>query len=72
MPDSTDHAAAGAEPRRGRDCAHCTQPGADVCIRVHGSESGGSGFAVYAHRACADERGDTILYVVVDPAERAS
>ncbi|WP_406730867.1 hypothetical protein [Streptomyces sp. NBC_01794] len=72
MADPTDSAARGEEPRRGRDCAHCPQPGADVCIRVHGSESGGSGFAVYAHRTCAITASDTILYTVVDPTERAS
>ncbi|MCK8676571.1 hypothetical protein [Streptomyces lichenis] len=48
-------------------CAHCPDPGADVCIRISAAVSGPD-YAVYAHRVCADERGEPVLYAVIDPA----
>lgn len=74
MADSRDSAAAaaGTGRRRLRECAHCPEPDADVCIRIYGSDSGGSGIAIHAHRACAEAHGDTVLYAVTSSAERAS
>jgi hypothetical protein len=69
MADSTDRAAGSEEARSRRACAYCPQPGADVCVREYPSASGGSGYAIYAHRACAEAHGDTILWV---PTGRAS
>ena len=51
-----------ALPRR--DCTYCPRPGADVCVRQHGATSG-PGLSVYAHRACAEERGVTVLYALL-------
>ena len=64
MADSTDSAAAAAEPGSHRACAYCPDPGADVCVREYPSASG-PGTAIHAHRACADERGIDVLYALV-------
>lgn len=50
-----------------RHCTHCPEPGADVCIRAEyaarSSPSTGSlPTHIYAHRACAAERGELPLY----------
>jgi hypothetical protein len=50
--------------QRQRECAYCPEPGADVCVRQHGSASG-PGLAVYAHRACAEQRGVDVLYALL-------
>ncbi|MEW2636072.1 hypothetical protein AB0903_31630 [Streptomyces sp. NPDC048389] len=47
-----------------RECAYCPEPGADVCVRQHGSASG-SGLSVYAHRGCAEERRVPVLYALL-------
>ena len=47
-----------------RDCTYCTEPGADVCVRMLEAGSG-PGAAVLAHRACAEERGVTVLYALL-------
>lgn len=67
MADSTDHAAAAAEASP-RPCTYCPQPGADVCVREYASASGGSGHVIYAHRACAQAHGDTILWTATRAA----
>lgn len=62
MADTTDAAPAGEGARSRRACAYCPQPGADVCIRDYPSDSGGTGYSVYAHRACAEQRGVPVLW----------
>ncbi len=54
----------------GRDCTYCPAPGADVCVRVH-VQSSGSGLSVYAHAACAAERGQPVLYRLLPEAAAA-
>lgn len=54
-----------------RHCTYCPQAGADCCIRVHESVSGGSSTSVYAHRSCAEARRVTVLYSIV-PAGQPS
>ena len=45
--------------------------GADVCVGVIPSPSG-AGHSVYAHRACAQERGLDVLYVLTAATGGAS
>lgn len=72
MADSTDSAAAAAEPGRLLPCAYCPDLGADVCVRITPSTSG-AGHSVYAHRRCAEARGIPVLYALTPAApERAS
>lgn len=52
----------------GRECTYCPEPGADVCVRVH-VQSSGSGTSVYAHAACAAERGQPVLYRLLPEPE---
>ncbi|WP_282698302.1 hypothetical protein [Streptomyces sp. CC208A] len=47
--------------RRPRACTYCPRPDADTCVRTQRPEYGGG--HIYAHRACAAERGVTPLYV---------
>ncbi|MGW7366711.1 hypothetical protein ACWGI8_25550 [Streptomyces sp. NPDC054841] len=46
-------------------CTYCTEPGADVCVRVHESAAGGAGQSVYAHRTCAEQRNVPVLYALI-------
>ncbi|MCX5396741.1 hypothetical protein [Streptomyces sp. NBC_00102] len=50
-----------------RECRYCPKPGADVCVRTHGTGSG-SGTAVFAHAECAEQRGVQVLYRVLPEA----
>lgn len=50
---------------RGRPCTYCPEPGADVCVRVLADNSG-PGAHVYAHRACAADRGVVPMYSFID------
>lgn len=47
--------------RRPRHCNYCPAPGADVCVRMQTAAQGGA--QIYAHRTCAEQRGQTPLYV---------
>ncbi len=51
----------------GRPCAYCSEPDADVCVRMHASPSG-AGTSVYAHEDCAQDRGVPVLYRYTEPA----
>jgi hypothetical protein len=53
-----------------RECTYCPTPGADVCVRMHPASSG-AGVSVYAHEACAAERGQAILYRLLPEPEAA-
>jgi hypothetical protein len=46
------------------DCTYCGKDGANVCIRSHATSSGPD-IRVMAHRACAQQRGVTVLYEVL-------
>lgn len=48
-----------------RVCKYCPKPGADTCVRTDGH-----GQHIYAHRACAEARGDTILYSSIEAPPR--
>ncbi|MFE5940153.1 hypothetical protein ACFQ69_32850 [Streptomyces sp. NPDC056470] len=48
-----------------RACTYCPNPGADTCVRTHPD-----GQHIYAHRACAEDRGDTILYSSIESPTR--
>jgi hypothetical protein len=48
-----------------RACTYCPEPDADTCVRTHPD-----GQHIYAHRRCAEDRGDTILYSSVEPPAR--
>ncbi|MEU1086607.1 hypothetical protein ABZ401_07180 [Streptomyces sp. NPDC005892] len=50
--------------KQSRECTYCPKPGADVCVRVHGT-AGVAGTSVYAHAACAEQRGVQVLYRVL-------
>ncbi len=52
--------------RRLRACNYCPHPGADCCVRV-----APDGKHVYAHRACAEDRGISPMYVFTHEAPRA-
>lgn len=54
-----------------RQCAYCPAPSADVCVRMQVSSSG-AGTAVYAHEACAQDRGVPVLYRCTDTAAGAA
>ncbi|MGW2280201.1 hypothetical protein [Streptomyces sp. NPDC001770] len=51
-----------------RECTYCPEPGPDICVRIHGTGVG-PGTAVYAHAACADQRGVPALYRLLPEAE---
>jgi hypothetical protein len=44
-------------------CTYCPKPGADACVRMTASSSGPSR-PVYAHQACARDRGVTPIYTL--------
>lgn len=68
MAESTDRTPRGEGPRRlDVSCWYCPMSGADICVGVIPSASG-PGHSVYAHQACADNRG---LHAV-DPAGSTS
>lgn len=71
MAESTDTTHGSEEPGGLLPCTYCPQLGADVCVRITESSSG-AGHSVYAHRACADSRGISVLYTVTAPTGRAS
>ncbi|WP_328721717.1 hypothetical protein OHT52_20995 [Streptomyces sp. NBC_00247] len=48
-----------------RECTYCPEPGADVCVRMHVASSGSGGISVFAHAACAEQRGVQVLYRVL-------
>lgn len=63
MAHSTDGAQTG---HPARTCTYCPDPDPDACIRMIPSAAGPDR-SVYAHQACAQDRGVRPLYLVEQP-----
>ncbi|MFJ7129207.1 hypothetical protein [Streptomyces sp. NPDC098101] len=55
--------------RRPRACTYCPEPNADVCVQVQPPAAGSA--HIFAHRKCAQERGVTWWYAIVDEPTQA-
>lgn len=52
-----------------RHCQFCPEPAPDKCIRTHSSSDGD--IHIYAHAACAEDRGIDTLYSFTELPARA-